>query len=165
MGSRVLIIGLGAIGMLLGQLLQLQGAAQIVAVDPVPHRRILAKNLGMQVVSQFDGINETFDIVVDAVGSAKILELATGVVSAGGKILVFGVAAPNDSAAIAPYCIYRKELTIVSANTNPFTMSRAVRMINAQLLTLNPILSDPIALEDVPDALERPLGIKTFLKF
>ena len=46
LGDRVAIFGLGAIGMLALQMARLDGAAQVIAVDPIPERLQLARQLG-----------------------------------------------------------------------------------------------------------------------
>jgi 2-desacetyl-2-hydroxyethyl bacteriochlorophyllide A dehydrogenase len=46
LGDRVAIFGLGAIGLLAVQLARLNGAAWVVAVDPLPARRALAETFG-----------------------------------------------------------------------------------------------------------------------
>jgi len=50
LGDRVAIFGLGAIGLMAVQLARLAGADWIVAVDPIPARRELARTLGADVV-------------------------------------------------------------------------------------------------------------------
>ena len=49
LGDRVAIFGLGAIGMLALQMARLNGAGQILAVDPIPGRLDLARALGADV--------------------------------------------------------------------------------------------------------------------
>jgi threonine dehydrogenase-like Zn-dependent dehydrogenase len=46
LGDRVAIFGLGAIGMLALQMARLDGAVQLIAVDPIPERLELARQLG-----------------------------------------------------------------------------------------------------------------------
>ncbi len=49
LGDRVAIFGLGAIGMLAAQLARLNGATEVIVVDPIPARLALAKQLGADV--------------------------------------------------------------------------------------------------------------------
>jgi threonine dehydrogenase-like Zn-dependent dehydrogenase len=49
LGDRVAVFGLGAIGMLALQMARLSGAGQVLAVDPIPGRLELAKELGADV--------------------------------------------------------------------------------------------------------------------
>jgi threonine dehydrogenase-like Zn-dependent dehydrogenase len=46
LGDRVAVFGLGAIGLLALQMARLDGAAQVIAVDPIPERLELARQLG-----------------------------------------------------------------------------------------------------------------------
>ena len=46
LGDAVVVFGLGAIGLLLVQMLKLAGCIQVVAVDPLPKRRDLAQRYG-----------------------------------------------------------------------------------------------------------------------
>jgi threonine dehydrogenase-like Zn-dependent dehydrogenase len=49
LGDRVAVFGLGAIGMLALQMARLDGAAQVIVVDPIPERLELARQLGADV--------------------------------------------------------------------------------------------------------------------
>lgn len=50
LGDRVAVFGLGAIGLFAVQLARLAGASQVIAVDPIPERRALAKSFGADVL-------------------------------------------------------------------------------------------------------------------
>jgi len=49
LGDRVAVFGLGAIGLMAVQLARLAGAAQVIAVDPIPTRREVALSVGADV--------------------------------------------------------------------------------------------------------------------
>lgn len=49
LGDRVAVFGLGAIGLMAVQLARLAGAAQVIAVDPIPARREVALAVGADV--------------------------------------------------------------------------------------------------------------------
>lgn len=165
-GSRVAIVGLGPIGMLLSSLLSAHGS-NVIGVEQNMERSEIARHKGLNVCSPKDMEDQEanqFDAVVDAVGSAKVLEWALTKVRDGGSIMVFGVAHPQDIAHISPYTLYRKEITLVGAYTNPFTMSRAVDLINTNKIELVSMMTDKISLSEVPQALQRqPNGFKTFV--
>ncbi|MCZ6680368.1 MAG: zinc-binding dehydrogenase [Candidatus Poribacteria bacterium] len=61
-GDRVAVLGLGAIGQMALQIARLQGARWIVATDPIPTRRELAKRHGADVV--LDPIAEDAGLVI-----------------------------------------------------------------------------------------------------
>jgi threonine dehydrogenase-like Zn-dependent dehydrogenase len=50
LGDRVAIFGLGAIGMLAMQMARMNGAVQVIALDPIAGRLALAKELGADLV-------------------------------------------------------------------------------------------------------------------
>lgn len=139
-GLPVLIYGAGPAGAIMVALSRARGLAPIVVMDPRPDRRELALRMGADAA--FDPTDPTspdlaraltagigFPYVIDAVGSARILESAVGMASRGGRILVFGVARPDDEARIRPNEIYARELTLVGAVINPYTHHRAVGLL------------------------------------
>jgi threonine dehydrogenase-like Zn-dependent dehydrogenase len=70
-----------------------------------------------------------FDLLVDAVGSGKIIEEALTMTARGARLLVFGVASPGDVANIKPYRLFYDELSIVATTINPYTHYRAVDLL------------------------------------
>jgi threonine dehydrogenase-like Zn-dependent dehydrogenase len=50
LGDRVAVFGLGAIGLIAVQLARLAGAETVIAVDPLPNRRALARSFGADIV-------------------------------------------------------------------------------------------------------------------
>lgn len=163
--SRVAVVGLGPIGTMLALILKSWGVQETICLEKSAVRRDAAKALGLDAREWEDAPN-TFDIVVDAVGSGSIMEWAQDALRRGGQLLVFGVAKPQEIARIRPYTLYEKELSMVSAFTNPFTMQRAVNMINSGILPLDALLTDRIAIHEVPEALSGvPQGFKTFIGY
>lgn len=167
---NVAIVGLGPIGLLLVMLLQMNGIRQIIAIDSNEKRRQQAARLGVTAyawenaaVQQMD---RTVQVVIDAVGLGRVLEWGLQALTRGGQLLVFGVARPDDVGRISPYLLYEKELTIVSAHTNPFTMQRAVHALHTDAIDVMSLLTDPIRIEDMPEALTiPPQGLKSYLVF
>ncbi len=175
-GETALVVGMGPIGVVIAQLLGSAGAAWVIGLETDDARRGMAAELGIEVYGRAedaalacrDRSQEGPGVVVDAVGSATVLEYALQAVARGGKILVFGVAAADQRARVSPHILYQKELTIVSAYTNPFTMARAVEVVASGNLTVEGILSRPLDLDGVAAVLAgstRTVGLKSFLRF
>ncbi|MCX7591782.1 MAG: zinc-binding dehydrogenase [Kiritimatiellae bacterium] len=87
LGDRVAIFGLGAIGLLIVQMLRLNGVELIFAVDPIENRRNLALKFGADAAydpSQHDAGYEIkqatnkkgVDVAIDASGSYRALQAA-----------------------------------------------------------------------------------------
>ena len=139
-GEALLVLGSGPAGAVLIALGRLLGATPVVAADTREPRRDLARRMGADVVFDprdpqqrahaldvTDG--EGFPAVVDAVGSSAVLEQALSMARRGGRVLEFGVAAPDDVAAVRPHDLFSRELTLLGSVINPWTHQRAVALL------------------------------------
>lgn len=120
-GDNVLVVGMGSIGLLMGEGIKAMGY-KVYGCDLIQERIDLANSLGIESFSSFDleefnkKIQEKSD-GIDAVfmtsGADKALDVALKVVRKGGKILVFSstprnTGYPNNE-------IYYKELTVLGS--------------------------------------------------
>lgn len=97
-GDAVAVFGMGAIGLLVVQLAKLAGAAPVIAVDPIPARRTLAKSVGADlvidptvedtgiVIKQATG-NRGADVCIEYSGSHHALQAALRGVAYLGKVV------------------------------------------------------------------------------
>ena len=101
--GAVLVIGAGGLGSFVIQLSKLVTGGKVVAVDPLPHRRDKALELGADfvvdgvgtaTVSELGGVlgGLPVDAVVDLVGSNETIAFATKVIAPAGSIVVVGAA-------------------------------------------------------------------------
>ncbi|EZA51348.1 hypothetical protein DMN91_002032 [Ooceraea biroi] len=132
-GSRVLVIGAGIIGLLWACLLHLHGLRKTVTIsEPQQKRRELVSTLGLDYqVKSPDEVKEEFDLAVDCSGSAPAMERAVSLLNHGGRLCVFGVANPNAKLTIEPFQVYKKELTIVGVNINPYTFPKGLALLQS----------------------------------
>lgn len=139
-GEALLVLGSGPAGAVLVALGRLLGAAPVVAADTRQARRDLALRMGADVVidpRDPDQVRHALDLtggegypaVVDAVGSSSVLEQAITLARRGGRVLEFGVAAPDDVAAVRPHDLFSRELTLLGTVINPWTHQRAVALL------------------------------------
>jgi threonine dehydrogenase-like Zn-dependent dehydrogenase len=124
-GSRVLVIGLGMMGMLSGLLLR-RAAPEVAVVGADNHagRVALGRALGLGTCVLLEpgggglaDVPADFDVVVDATGIAAVFPMALDLARLGGTVVLAGV--PVDAVALSPLPIFRKELTVVGAK-GPF---------------------------------------------
>lgn len=120
-GDKVLIIGLGSIGLLMGEGIKALGY-KVYGCDLLDNRISAANNLGIESynslnLEKFNGIIQEKSGGIDAVfmtsGADKALDVALKTVKKGGKILVFSstprnTGYPNNE-------IYYKELTVLGS--------------------------------------------------
>jgi threonine dehydrogenase-like Zn-dependent dehydrogenase len=98
-GETVAVIGLGPVGLLAVQSAFAMGAARVLAVDPVAHRRDRAVALGAEPVDADDPkahiraltAGAGADAVVEAVGADATLQLAISAARVAGRVSVVGV--------------------------------------------------------------------------
>ena len=101
-GATAAVIGLGGVGLAVIQGLVLSGAATIIGIDPVAERRERATGLGATLA--FDSADADLpqrvlaatgrigcDYVFDTVSSTKTTQVASGILRAGGKVVLIGV--------------------------------------------------------------------------
>lgn len=95
-GEHVVVLGVGALGLLWTRVLSVTGAS-VTAVDPNPERRELARALGAETVEDSGAFEERVaaeavgaDLVVEAVGAEQAWEIAVRAVAPGGRVLLFG---------------------------------------------------------------------------
>lgn len=143
-GSRILVIGLGMMGLLSGLLLKKNvPEASIMGADTRKGRVETAKSLGFdqsilmgpETAAPFKDLGPSFDIVVDATGAAAVFPLAIELARLGGRVVLAGV--PTDTVTLTPLPIFRKELTIVAAK-GPYPYPKT----NGGSLVLD-VLEDP----------------------
>lgn len=92
-------------------------------------------------------------MIIECVGKKVTSETAISLAGKGGNILLFGVPSPDNEITLPSYDIFSKELKITSSFINPFTLSKAVQLLNQQKVQLTPLLSHKITLEEVPNVL------------
>lgn len=162
-GLPALVFGCGPAGAIMISLLRMAGASQVIAVDSRPHRRELALRVGATAVLDpadpsfvSDALAFTggvgYPSIIDAVGSAAVVEQAISLSTRGGNVLLFGVANPSARASISPNEVYAKEISILGTALNPDTHQRAIGML--PLLPLDEFAFGVFPLEKAQDAIE-----------
>jgi len=176
-GDHVVILGGGAIGLLLVQLVRLSGAARVVVSEPVQAKRELAESLGADATidpaasddaraAVLEVAGRPADLVIEAAGTAATASIALDLVSPGGTVLFFGVCDEEIRVSVSPRRIFREELTITGSYTNPFTDQRALDLLASGRLQPDAIISDRFPLAAAPAALARarePASVKVML--
>lgn len=153
--DTALIVGLGSIGLLMGEGLKAMGY-KVYGCDLIPERIELAKKMGIE---PFD-----FSFEVDGVfmtsGADKAIDTALKAVRAGGKILVFSSTPlsngyPNNE-------IYYKELTVLGS----YSPSPADLKVSFELLTTGKVnvrgLTTVYPLEKIQQAFDDTVSNKIF---
>ena len=163
-GDTVLIIGCGAIGLMMLQLARLQGASGIIVSEPVAMRREIALKLGADAAidpvheSVADAVRKGFgglepDVVIECVGNTVAVRQAFEAAGRGSTLLLFSVPVPGTAHPLSLMDVYKKELTVTGSMINPDTHARAAALINAGRIRFDEIITHTYPLEQLQDAL------------
>jgi len=160
-GDKVLVVGLGSIGLLMGEGIKAMGY-KVYGCDLIQERIDLASRMGIEAYSSLnlDNFNDILqeksggiDAVFMTSGADKALDVALKVVRKGGKILVFSSTPKN--AGYPNNEIYYKELTIMgSYSPSPKDLQDSFELLTSHkvnvkgLTTVYPIDSVQKAFED-----------------
>ena len=170
-GTTSLVIGLGSIGLLMGQAVK-AFKGDVIGCDLIEERVALANNLNFDASIKFED-NETTsekikemtcgygaDIVFMTSGSDKTIEYAIKSVRDGGTILIFS-SVPNDTAGYTNNDIYYRELKILgSYSPSPMDLKLAHKLLSKKRVIVK-YLSTSYALEDLGEAIQDTISNKT----
>jgi D-arabinitol dehydrogenase (NADP+) len=126
-GSNVLLIGAGATGLCLAQLLRANGGAHLVLASNQGPKMELAKKLDCadeyvelsreDPSKQWEGLKVKypygFDVVVEASGSVELLEKAIDYCTRGGKLVYYGVYPKEALIKVSPSRVFSDEITMI----------------------------------------------------
>lgn len=146
--DKVLVVGLGSIGLLMGEGLKAFGY-DVYGCDLIPERVELANRMGIKTLP--DGLEA--DAVFMTAGADRAIETALKSIKMGGKILVFS-STPNNWG-YANNEIYYKELTVMgSYSPSPLDLKDSFELLTSgkvnvkNLTTVYPLDSIQEAFDD-----------------
>jgi NADPH2:quinone reductase len=147
-----IVFGAGTMGLILAILLDARGVGPVTVVDVNPARRELAARLTTATVAS-SAAELRAPRVIEATGNPAAFEQALGCVDRAGTLLVFGVAAPDARATVAPHRIYADELTIVGSMAILHSFPPAVDALRRHAVRLAPLVTDRLPLDEAAAAL------------
>ena len=147
-GMRAGVYGCGPIGLLLIAALRAMGAAEIVATEPLPHRRAAALMMGATAAWPVgdDGVSaeaarHTVDVCFEAAGEDGAVATAIAAVRLGGRVVLAGIP-PTDRTTFTAGVARRKGISIIlSRRMKAHHLARATALVGAGLVPLAPIIS------------------------
>ncbi len=162
-GETVAIVGFGAIGVLMCDLLR-GIAGKIIVIEPQASKRETAEAMGVTLFLdptagdlpakiEAAGI-PSVDRVIECGGIPATVELALEVAGPGATVVLFGVAAPEARVAFSPYDAFRRELVIKTSYINPGTMQRAIDLLARGGIDMRYAVSRVIELDELPEEME-----------
>ena len=158
----VVIIGGGAMGLLMLQLARQKGAKQIILSEPIESKRELALKLGADIV--VDPVSENLvsivkkvskygaNVVIEGIGLPSTIEESFKMLAKKGILVLPGICPEEKNVNISPYQITRDEIIIKGTFLNPFSLSKAVYQILK--ITTAPLITSSYDLGNIKEAFE-----------
>ncbi|GAB5470250.1 MAG: zinc-dependent alcohol dehydrogenase family protein [Rhodospirillales bacterium] len=168
-GHSASVIGLGGVGLnaLLGALLV--GAHPVIAIDLVPEKLELARQLGAS--HAFDGSDPELvekvkaasaggvDFAFEMAGSAPALELAYKMTRRGGTTVTAGLAHPSKSMSIQAVSLVAEERTLkgsyIGSCVPPRDIPRYIGLFRNGRLPVDRLLSETLGFDELNAGLDR----------
>ena len=161
LGDTVLVIGCGAIGLLLIKLARLSGAHQVIAFDPHDWRVEKAKSWGatdaytnqLDPVARVDALTHQrgVDVVFEAAWGGEAIQQAAHMARLGGRVVLVGIPG-EDHMTMRHSVARRKGLTVLFSRRMKHTYPRAIRLVESGSLDLDDLISHRFSLQQADKA-------------
>ncbi|MFZ0395805.1 MAG: alcohol dehydrogenase catalytic domain-containing protein [Terracidiphilus sp.] len=159
-GETVAVIGAGPIGLLTIAALRAAGAARIWAVEPLAHRRQLARAIGADAVLEPEEAQEEIlrstgrrgvDCAIDCAAAEHTTNQAIHLTRNAGRVALTGIhSTPNVS--MDGSAMRRKELAIFNVRRSNHETPEALDLLEAHGEWFRPLLTHSRALENIDEA-------------
>ena len=163
-GDDVVIIGVGGIGLLCLMVARAAGAGRLIAVDPSPHARRLALELGAthaldpnsgSVKEQVYGIIPRGpDIVLEAAGPIEAVKLMVELLRRGTRWNVFGITTHEPFELDGGLAHFLEARMDASFGTTPRAMQTAIRLMETGRVSPQRLITHRFPLERIAEAVE-----------
>ena len=168
--DRVLVTGLGPIGLLAVLSAKLFGVKEIYGTDIVPFRRELAKKLGVTEV--IDPANENaaerlaeltggegVDVIVESSGNGRVVGDTVKLVKRGGRVVLIGMPAADE----IPFNVNQiidGELDILGVFRYANTYPGAIQLLAESGVDIEQAITHKFALSNIQEALDTAINAK-----
>jgi len=168
-GVEVLMLGAGPTGLILAQLLKLNGASKVTLAANKGIKMDIARKL--DAADDYIELDRTnpgpqweklktdnpygFDIVVEATGVEKIANDAINYVRRGGTLMVYGVYENKALVHWPPSKIFGDEIRIIGSFSQTYCFPRAVAYLDSGKVRVKGMVTDVFKLEDYQGALDK----------
>lgn len=164
-GRRVLVNGVGMLGLTAVAVAASRGAAEVIALDPAPQRRQLALAAGADTSLDRGAEPAGVDVALELSGTDAGVRTCLSSLALGGTAVLAGSVAPGPEVALDPEWVVRGWRSITGVhNYEPHHLQEAVDFLAAegQRLPWDQILGGPIGLSGLAAEFAAPgEGLRT----
>ena len=155
--EEALIFGAGPMGLLMGMALKSLGITKVTFCDISDERVELATSFGFDA---FNGQSDTLqewnhraDLVVEATGVNNVASQVTDQIANGGKGLFFGVCPADARIEVAPFEVFRRQLTLAGSHSLNHNIPRALDVIAGLGPSVDELVSHHLSLKEISEVL------------
>jgi 2-desacetyl-2-hydroxyethyl bacteriochlorophyllide A dehydrogenase len=166
--ARAAILGHGPIGALVHvELRRRFPSVEVDVAEPAPLRAALARALGAPTVADAAELAAgTYDLVVDAAGFPSSLAHAVTRCATGAQILLLALS--DHPVPITPMELVERRVTVTGSNAFVDELPAAIALLAAEGWRYEALVTDAVALDELPAAarrqLERPDAVKVLVR-
>lgn len=164
LADTVAVLGSGPIGLLAIHLTRLSGASQVFATDVLPERVQAARIFGAHRTLDATSADPVrwikdsthgrgVDVVLECAGARETPGQAVEVVRTGGTVVLVGIPS-DDETAFPASPARRKGVTIKLCRRMKHTYPRALALVEAGMVDLNPLVTHRFPLEEAAQAFD-----------
>lgn len=165
LGATVAVVGCGPIGLLTIQVARAGGAARIIAVEPLEHRRDAAVRCGADLVLSPEEAAPSWqdlacygvDVAFETAGNDDAIHQSMLAARPGARIVLAGI--PDDDRSSFPAGLARRKgLTIAMARRMKEVYPRAIDLVLRGQVDVDSLVSQQFPLERAVDAFASAVG-------
>ncbi|MFK8035725.1 MAG: alcohol dehydrogenase catalytic domain-containing protein [Hyphomicrobiales bacterium] len=151
--EEALIFGAGPMGLLMGMALKAEGISSVTFCDISDSRLDLASSFGFDAVSSgsddLQKWHHRSDLVVEATGVPAVAAGLTNYIANGGKGLFFGVCPSDAKIEVAPFELFRRQLTLAGSHSLNHNIPRSLEIIAGLGSDIDRVVSHRSLLTDI----------------
>ena len=151
--EEALIFGAGPMGLLMGLALKAEGVSKVAFVDLAESRLELASSFGFDAVAagsdDLKAWHRRADLAVEATGVPAVASGLTTYMANGGKGLFFGVCPSDAKIDIAPFEVFRRQLTLAGSHSLNHNIPRSLEIIASLGSEIDRAVSHRLPLEEI----------------
>jgi L-iditol 2-dehydrogenase len=151
-GESAVVFGCGPIGLLTIAALKLAGALRVWAIEPVEHRREMARAMGADVVADAAiRVDRSVDLAFDCAAAPDTANQAIAALGKAGRLVYTGIPAGTNIPLYAPG-MRRKEITFINVHRSNHQSEQARDILAEHLSRFAPLLTHARPLEKIQEA-------------
>lgn len=151
--TNALVFGAGPIGLLMAIGMRLAGVKDVSLVDIDESRLVFAESFGFKgVASQSDvlaGMHQSIDLVADATGVPAVAGKLTNYIANGGVGLFFGVCPQDARIEIAPFELFRRQITLAGSHSLNHNIPQALDGLRTYGEDIARVVSHRMSLDEI----------------